>query len=148
MDDKGGLHPERWSVQYLGAASFVQVKGLRPGRCYAARATALPHVTSVHPGLEVVVVPSPPSDTLLVNTLPCPPMGQPSPQLASRLKKELKVGGPGWCACMGWRGLVQALGRGYAAPHASLCGMLHGSLPTLNECLLPSYLPTVQVGGA
>lgn len=89
MDDKGGLSPDRWSVQYLGTASFVQVKGLRPGRCYAARATAIPHVVSP---AAAVVVQSPPSETVVVETLPCPPMGQPPPQLASRLKKELKVG--------------------------------------------------------
>jgi hypothetical protein len=93
IDDKAGLQPERWSVQYVGTACFVQVKGLRAGKAYAARVTAVPQVTNL---LEVVVLPSPPSDTVLVHTLPCAPMGQPAPLLASRLKKELKVSG--WVA--------------------------------------------------
>jgi hypothetical protein len=89
IDDKTGLQPERWSVQYVGTACFVQVKGLRAGKAYAARVTAVPQVTNL---LEVVVLPSPPSDTVLVHTLPCAPMGQPAPLLASRLKKELTAG--------------------------------------------------------
>lgn len=92
VDDKGALHSDRWSAQYTGTASFVQVKGLRPGRSYAARVTAVPQVINMP---EAVVVASPPSDIMLVQTLPCPPMGQSAPQLASRMKKELKVGGDG-----------------------------------------------------
>lgn len=99
VDEKLGLPPDRWSVQYVGAASFVQVKGLRPGRTYAARVTAVPVLTSPHPPGEVVLVRSPPSEVVTVQTLPCPPMGQPAPQLASRLKKELKVG---VCVQGGW----------------------------------------------
>ena len=83
------LRPDSWCGQYSGTASFVQVKGLRPGRSYAVRVTAVPHVSNLP---DAVVVPSPPSETVVVATLPCPPMGQPSPQLATRLKKELKVG--------------------------------------------------------
>ncbi len=90
VDEKSGaIHPDRWSVQYTGTATFVQVKGLRPGRRYAARVLVQPTVTNL---LEVVVVPPPPSDVVAVETLPCAPMGQPAPQLASRAKKELKVG--------------------------------------------------------
>jgi hypothetical protein len=88
VDDKAGLHPDRWSVQFSGTASFVQIKGLRPGRTYAARVVATPYVTNLQ---DCVVVASPHSESVLVQTLPCPPMGQPAPQLASRLKKELKV---------------------------------------------------------
>lgn len=88
-EKSGAIHPDRWSVQYTGTASFVQVKGLRPGRRYAARVLAQPTVTNL---LEVVLVPSPPSEVVAVETLPCPPMGQPAAQLASRAKKELKVG--------------------------------------------------------
>ncbi|KAL4434999.1 hypothetical protein ABPG77_003824 [Micractinium sp. CCAP 211/92] len=88
VDEKSGaIHPDRWSVQYTGTATFVQVKGLRPGRRYAARVLVQPTVTNL---LEVVVVPPPPSDVVAVETLPCAPMGQPAPQLASRAKKELK----------------------------------------------------------
>lgn len=90
VDDKLGLPADRWSKQYMGTASFVQVKGLRPGRTYAARVAAVPVVTTPHQPGEVVVVPSPHSEVVTVQTLPCPPMGQPAPQLASRLKKELK----------------------------------------------------------
>lgn len=86
-EKSGAIHPDRWSVQYTGTASFVQVKGLRPGRRYAARVLAQPTVTNL---LEVVLVPSPPSEVVAVETLPCPPMGQPAAQLASRAKKELK----------------------------------------------------------
>lgn len=84
----GSIHPDRWSVQYTGTASFVQVKGLRPGRRYAARVLVQPTVTNL---LEVVVAPPPPSEVVAVETLPCAPMGQPAPQLASRAKKELKA---------------------------------------------------------
>jgi hypothetical protein len=90
VDDKSALLPEGWIVQYQGTASFVQVKGLRPGRSYAARVTAVPLVTNT-PG--ALVVASPPSGTQVVHTLACAPLGQPAPQLASRMKKELKVWG-------------------------------------------------------
>jgi hypothetical protein len=90
VDDKLGLPEDRWSLQYVGTASFVQVKGLRPGRTYAARVAAVPVVTTPHQPGEVVMLRSPPSAVVTVQTLPCPPMGQPAPQLASRLKKELK----------------------------------------------------------
>lgn len=115
MDAKGQLHPERWSVQYLGTACFVQVKGLRPGRSFAARVTAVPLVTG-STDLEVEVVRSPPSDTMLVATASCPPMGQPAPQLASRLKKELKVCAGWWCAWSGRLGYERRraqAGHGY-----------------------------------
>lgn len=69
--------------------SRLQVKGLRPGRTYAARVLVNPKVTNF--AGEVVVTPCAPSETILVATMPCPPMGQPAPQLASRGKKELKV---------------------------------------------------------
>ncbi len=101
VDEKLGLPADRWSVQYMGSASFVQVKGLRPGRTYAARVAAVPVLTTPHEAGEVVLVRSPPSEVVTVQTLPCPPMGQPAPQLASRLKKELKVGGRGCRAALG-----------------------------------------------
>lgn len=106
MDDKLGLPEDRWSKQYMGTASFVQVKGLRPGRTYAALVAAVPVVTTPHQPGEVVVVPSPHSEVVTVQTLPCPPMGQPAPQLASRLKKELKVGGHTWLIFTATRGML------------------------------------------
>ena len=88
VDNKKALHPDRWSVQYVGAASFVHVKGLMPGTQYCCRVIAVPSVTNGNAEVSTSL----PSETTLVETLPCPPKGQPMPQLASRLKKELKVG--------------------------------------------------------
>ena len=145
VDEKhGGMHPDRWSMQYAGTASFVQVKGLRPGRTYATRVSAVPQVT--YPVAEVVVVPSPYSDTLLVHTLPSPPMGQPAPQLASRLKKELKVcawmRGGLQCSAKGWHvdGEGDAIFAGWLARGSS--GVTCGSGSTSMTCGWPVRLST------
>ena len=50
----------RWSVQYSGPATYVQVKGLRPGRNYAVRVACRPIVTDP----EVCIELAPPSEIL------------------------------------------------------------------------------------
>ena len=75
----------------MGPATYVQVRGLRPGRRYAVRVSCRPVVSDE----SVVVQLAPPSEVLVVDTPPTLPDAPPPPALASRLKNALKVGGAG-----------------------------------------------------
>ena len=77
---------ERWSVQYSGPATYVQVKGLRPGRNYAVRVVCRPIVTDS----EVIVEEAPPSEILLVRTPATPPCAPALPTLSVRQRNALK----------------------------------------------------------
>lgn len=80
------VRSERWSVQYSGPATYVQVKGLRPGRNYAVRVVCRPIVTDP----SVVVELADPSEILLVRTPATPPAAPTTPQLAVRQRNSLK----------------------------------------------------------
>lgn len=80
------VRSERWSVQYSGPATYVQVKGLRPGRNYAVRVVCRPIVTDP----AVVVELADPSEILLVRTPATPPAAPAVPQLAVRQRNLLK----------------------------------------------------------
>lgn len=85
------MDEDRWSIQYLGPATYVQVRGLRPGRRYAVRVSCRPVVSDD----SVVVQLAPPSEVLVVDTPATPPDAPPAPVLATRLKNTLKVRGRG-----------------------------------------------------
>jgi hypothetical protein len=74
---------DRWSAQYAGPATYVQVKGLRPGRRYAVRVAARLAVSD--PAVEVRA--APPSAPLLVST-PAAPPGAPGAPAAARRELE------------------------------------------------------------
>jgi hypothetical protein len=74
---------DRWSAQYAGPATYVQVKGLRPGRRYAVRVAA--RLAASDPAVEVRV--APPSAPLLVST-PAAPPGAPGAPAAARRELE------------------------------------------------------------
>jgi len=77
---------DRWSIQYSGAATYVQVKGLRPGRNYAVRVICKPVVTDP----VVMVQLAPESDILVVRTPATPPSAPEPPVLAIRQRNSLK----------------------------------------------------------
>lgn len=72
-------------LQYVGQATYVQVKGLRPGRRYAVRVACRPQVEDP----EVVVELAEPSPVALVCTPPTPPGPLAVPGLAGRQKRQL-----------------------------------------------------------
>ena len=80
------VRSERWSVQYSGPATYVQVKGLRPGRNYVVRVVCRPIVTDP----AVIVESQDPSDILLVRTPATPPVAPAAPTLAVRQRNSLK----------------------------------------------------------
>ena len=81
------VREDRWSVQYSGPATYVQVKGLRPGRNYAVRVVCQPVVTDP----IVMVQLAPPSDILLVRTTATAPSAPAPPTLTGRQRNSLKL---------------------------------------------------------
>lgn len=84
------VREDRWSVQYSGPATYVQVKGLRPGRNYAVRVSCKPVVTDPLVVLDLAA----PSDILLVQTPATPPCAPLAPALAIRQRNSLKLKWP------------------------------------------------------
>ena len=80
------IRGKRWSVQYSGPATYVQVKGLRPGRNYAVRVVCKPLITDP----TVILEAAPPSELLLVRTPATPPHAPPAPTLTVRQRNLLK----------------------------------------------------------
>lgn len=109
-----------WRLQYMGPATYVQVKGLRPGRWYAVRVECQPVVSDTSVVLELAQ----PSPVLLVATPPTLPEAPAAPGLASRARNTLKVGG-------GRGGKTSCRGRPAAGLPAGpgLLSLLHLLLP-------------------
>lgn len=80
------VRENRWSVQYSGPATYVQVKGLRPGRNYAVRVVCRPVITDP----TVIVEAAQPSELLLVRTPATAPNAPPAPTLTVRQRNLLK----------------------------------------------------------
>jgi len=80
------IKEERWSVQYSGPATYVQVKGLRPGRNYAVRVACCPIVTDPEVSIDLAA----PSEILLVRTPATPPSALALPTLSVRQRNALK----------------------------------------------------------
>lgn len=80
------IKEERWSIQYSGPATYVQVKGLRPGRNYAVRVACRPIVTDPEVFIELAA----PSEILLVRTPATPPSAPLLPTLSVRQRNALK----------------------------------------------------------
>ena len=78
---------ERWSVQYSGRATYVQVAGLRPGRSYAVRVGYCPVVEDSN----VVIDNAPPSGVLVVSTTPTPPLPPETMLLTVRQRNAIKI---------------------------------------------------------
>lgn len=74
-------------VQYLGPATYVQVKGLRPGRRYAVRVCCQPIVSDE----TVVVCLAKPSEVVVLETPATLPDAPLPPVLANRQRNQLKV---------------------------------------------------------
>jgi hypothetical protein len=101
------IEDDRWSVQYLGPATYVQVKGLRPGRRYAVRVACQAVVADE----TVLVQLAQPSDVLILSTPATPPDAPAPPGLANRARNSLKVGG-----CLPCCRLPGARGCNYPLP--------------------------------
>ena len=86
VDVQPDVKDGRWSIQYSGPATYVQVKGLRPGRNYAVRVVCNPKVTDPKVSVQL----ADPSDLLLVSTPPTPPSAPAPPTLAVRQRNSLK----------------------------------------------------------
>jgi hypothetical protein len=84
------VRPDRWSVQYAGPATYVQVKGLRAGRTYAVRVTCEPVVTDP----DVVVRAAAASELVVVATPAIPPSAPHPLGLAVRQRNMLKFKWP------------------------------------------------------
>jgi hypothetical protein len=77
---------DRWSKQYSGPITYVQITGIRPGRNYAVRVHCNPLVEDP----EVLVQLAPPSASLFVSTPPTPPSAPAAPTLSVRQRNLLK----------------------------------------------------------
>lgn len=108
ISDPSGQTPptisnDNWSIQYHGPANYVLVRGLKPGRQYAARVVPCitinnninknnidnPHSsTPPSPPMTPECLPSP---LLTINLLPTHPSNPPPPLLAARSRHSLKL---------------------------------------------------------
>lgn len=77
----------RWTAQYSGPATHVQVKGLHPGRTYALRVLCKPEVKDPNVVLQL----APPSEVLLIRTKATSPSVMLPPMLAARKRRSLKL---------------------------------------------------------
>ncbi len=75
-------------LQYQGPATYVQVKGLRPGRRYAVRVVCRPVVTNDE---SVVLQLAPASEVLVLATPASLPEAPAPPGVASRMRNTIKV---------------------------------------------------------
>lgn len=78
---------EAWCMQYWGAATHVQVKGLRPGRYYAMCVQCNPSVINGSADVELL----PPSRTLVFRSKSAVPSAMLPPVLLERNKTSLKL---------------------------------------------------------
>ena len=118
LSDKD-IKEENWSTQYAGPATYVQVKGLHPGRTYALRVSCEPVVTDPN----VMVKVAPPSEPLIVKTKATCPSAILPPSLVLRQKTALKLK---------WSEPEEDGG------HAVLEYVLEGTLPFEDSTIMPN----------